>query len=279
MTDSVWEYCQVDSDQILASGLSALLASSPVTHNETKSVGAGVYLFSIAGKHYYIGEGIDVYSRLKSQLNPRTSTFYKNYLKTDPDSALSIDAFELRVLPALLARKEMEEFGIVNLPTALNRFHSNKREKSNVENLNRTEWDRVQACSDLILSQGEAFVRSCESITWSLAKPCCDPGLYLVSDSNGDLLYIGESTNLRERHMTHGKRTYFSALRRNVGRSLLGYAYIPGTKKKFEPEHDSSVTDYIQACAYACIGVSFARRELEERLILKLRPPLNRKVL
>lgn len=81
------------------------------------------------------GEAKSLSKRLKQHSKEKTSTFYKNYLKLEKQKGnqkglLKISDFEVRKIKAEIGRKELEEFGIVNIPANLNKFQLGKRKNS-----------------------------------------------------------------------------------------------------------------------------------------------------
>ena len=101
----------------------------------------------------------------------------------------------------------------------------------------------------------------------------------IVKNKNGELIYIGESSNINERFKTHSGRTYFSALRRHIGTEILKFELqeIKGKKRYFSETEDRKVTEFLKTCKATLFPVAFGRYELEEYLIKKHRPLLNRK--
>lgn len=273
-----WDYCQRHSDHLLSSGLAALISSDYVMPLEVSEIGAGVYLMTLSGNPVYIGEAKNLRSRLKQQFTPKTSTFYKNYSQShDGSPPEPIAAFKLQILRTSIGRKELEEFGIVNLATPLNRFHRDKRRRVDMSDAAISDWDAVQSNSSYILNDGDSILHAQPTARWASSTPVEKPGMYLVYNPDETLIYIGESSNIQERHMTHSGRTYFSALRRNIGRDIFGFEYVPGKKKQFHPEHDAQVSSFLNSCLMSSMAIEFGRLELEEHLIQRLQPVLNRK--
>ncbi|VTQ01781.1 GIY-YIG nuclease family protein [Sphingobacterium daejeonense] len=103
----------------------------------------------------------------------------------------------------------------------------------------------------------------------------------MVKDAKGDLIYIGESSDIYGRYTTHGKTTYFSALRRHIGTEILGFELIEkngnGKKKYFDPSQDIQVNQFLNNCIALFYPIRIGRYEIEEHLIRKYRPLLNRK--
>lgn len=93
------------------------------------------------------------------------------------------------------------------------------------------------------------------------------------------MIYIGESSNINERHLTHSNRTYFSALRRHIATEILQFELKEKSgKKKFLNEiEEKAVTLYLKDCNAIFYNLNFGRCELEEYLIKKYKPLLNRK--
>jgi len=104
-------------------------------------------------------------------------------------------------------------------------------------------------------------------------------GLYLVKDKKDELIYIGESSNIYDRYCTHSGRTYFSALRRHIGTDVFRYNLIEinGKKRYFNEKEDIEITKYLKQCKAVFFPVYFGRYEIEEFMIKKHKPLLNRK--
>jgi predicted GIY-YIG superfamily endonuclease len=279
MPEINWNYCQSNSDLILACGISSLLSSTPIEAINELQNSYGNYLISYKGTHYYIGEGKDLAARIKQQYNEKYSTFYKSYLDSRKHyevGKIPILDFELKIIYTTIGRKEIEEFGMINLPTKLNKFERGKRRIIKIE-IEKNIWNDVQAEYEKLMIEGEKEFLKQYSTTWNNAFPKALPGVYMVVNSTDEIIYIGESSDISERYSTHSSTTYFSALRRHIGTELLGFNFIDAKKRKFNANEDSKVTDYLRACMYRSMAVSFGRFELEEYLIRKHKPLLNRK--
>ena len=196
-----WEYCQSNSEEILAEGIYHLRnydQSIPISTS-------GNYLILHSGKPYYIGEAEDISKRLKTQFSEKTSTFYKNYITYSSALSemepLSIDDFQVGCIETKIGRKEIEEFGIVNLPTILNRFQKGKRKKRQIAKTYET-WEGIQ-CNDLeLFKQGEELFMNQSPDAWNDANIPVSPGVYRVLDADQKLIYIGESSNINTRYIT-----------------------------------------------------------------------------
>ncbi|MBP6304256.1 MAG: GIY-YIG nuclease family protein, partial [Bacteroidia bacterium] len=240
------------------------------------------YLISHNKTNYYVGEGKELSKRLKQQFKPTTSTFYKNLLKLQKTNKaignISIDAFKVQVIVTDIGRKEIEEFGISNLPTLLNRFQLDKRKLHNVAHQDGL-WDNVQKAKTDILLQAEQEILQGKFSSWFDCNAESVAGLYIVRDKHDKLIYIGESSDICERHKTHSSRTYFSALRRHIGTELLNFELQErnGKKKYFEVSEDKKITEFLKSCKATFYPTHFGRYELEEFLIKKHSPLLNRK--
>jgi predicted GIY-YIG superfamily endonuclease len=282
MSKMTWDKIQNQSDEILSDGL-FLLKSIPVTaFSDVTEKGFGNYLISLDKKPFYIGEAKELSKRIKQQSKPTTSTFYKNYLKATKTNQLlkpvDIDSFKIQFITTNIGRKEIEEFGIVNLPTKLNSFQLDKRKKFEIKTHNGL-WLNVQNEFADILKQGETKLFKTTVQPWFNLTTISNAGLYLVKDKSDRLIYIGESSDVGERITTHSGRTYFSALRRHIGTEILGFQLKEINKKKryFSDSEDKKVTDFLRSCKVTVFAVNFGRYELEEYLIKKHRPLLNRK--
>jgi predicted GIY-YIG superfamily endonuclease len=282
MTIFSWEIIQKKSDEILSCGLNKLKTEPFCDVTNINERGFGNYLISLNKVPYYIGEGKELNKRLQQQFKPATSTFYKNFEKLNSTNKLvkpsSIDKFKIQYISTNIGRKEVEEFGIVNLPTKLNSFQLDKREKFGIAG-KKGLWNAVQENSVKLLEEGETRILKSTFTPWFDTKIISSAGLYIVKDKSDKLIYIGESSNIGERIKTHSGRTYFSALRRHIGTDILGFELqeIKGKKRYFNEKEDIKVTEFLKTCTVTLFPVAFGRYELEEYLIRKYRPLLNRK--
>lgn len=282
MSKLIWENIQKQSDEILSDGLFLLKSRPIVDFSDVTDKGFGNYLISLDKKPFYIGEAKELLTRIKQQSKPTTSTFYKNYQKAVKTNQLlkqiDIDKFKIQFISTKIGRKEIEEFGIVNLPTRLNSFQLDKRKKFEIKKQNGL-WEQVQNEFKDLLKQGENKLFKSIFYPWFSLTTISNAGLYLVRDKSDKLMYIGESSDVGERITTHSGRTYFSALRRHIGTEILGYELKEINKKKryFTDLEDKKVTDFLRTCKSTVFPVNFGRYELEEYLIKKHRPLLNRK--
>ncbi len=194
--------------------------------------------------------------------------------------------FETRLLISLIGRKELEEFGIVNLGTALNKFQKGKSALYSSSGQG-TEWNLIQERWAQIILQAAEVIMSYKPVPWKEIIPTRRPGIYLVWEYSGNLIYVGESTSLQERYMTHNSRTRFSALRRHIATEVLSFQLK--TKKELgitssdakraflTDSEERAVSDYLSECMATMQDVQFGRLELEEYIIKTCKPLLNRK--
>lgn len=277
-----WQFLQENSDKILSDALYKITKEQPRAYHEINYNGFGNYLISHKNENYYIGEGKDVSKRLIQQFKPATSTFYKNLIKLKNKNKhpidISIDEFKVQIIQSNIGRKEVEEFGIANLSTTLNRFQLGKRKQFNVVNQNGL-WERVQEAKSEILLQAENKILNNKFNNWFDCKIENLAGLYIVKNKLNELIYIGESSNIFERFTTHSSSTYFSALRRHIGTEFFGFdlQIRNGKRKYFEVHEDREVTEFLKSCKAIFYPVHIGRYETEEYLIKKHRPILNRK--
>jgi len=274
-----WGICQEISDYILLDGIYELKKSNICSSIDDVDSRPGNYFISHDGKSYYIGEAKNVNRRLKQQINQKSSTFYKNYLKMPyMDTLLEINDFYIQVLIHNIGRKEIEEFGIVNLRTILNKFQKGKR-KLISGNPNKGIWYEVQNNVDIILSEGETALFNVKPAKWYSADVAINAGIYYVENNIDGLIYIGESSNINKRYDTHSKDTYFSALRRHIGTDILGFELKEKNKRKryFSNSENKQINLYLDNCLLRTMKINFGRFELEEFLIRKHKPMLNKK--
>lgn len=254
------------------------MSQRAVEPNQATSAAAGNYLISLKDELVYVGEAKNLASRVRQQFVAKTSTFYKTYVKRADDPA-PISAFRVRSMATAVGRKEIEEFGMVNAGCSLNKFQRGKRNAVAAAAAS-TLWSEVQRQHASIIAQGEAAVLAAAFSPWVKASAKACAGLYVArAPTRSDILYIGESSNVQKRHKCHSGRTYFSALRRHVGTEVLGFVLKErnGKAKYLTDDEDGKVSAFINSCCVACVPVAFGRYELEEHLIRKHRPQLNRK--
>lgn len=270
--------CQCDSDFLLAEGLWQLRSQPAILSSEVPASQAGNYIISLHEQLVYIGEAKRLAMRVSQQFAAKTSTFYKSYLKANSAGA-SLSEFRVHCAETAIGRKELEEFGIVNMRCGLNRFQLGKRDRVCAAT-SSTAWKLVQAARDVILADGEAAALSRPFAYWPEGAPVPCAGLYVVrAPDDSGFLYIGESSDISARYKTHSGTTYFSALRRHVGTELLGFTLSVrnGKAKYFTADEDRAVTEFLSKCRIAWLPVRFGRFELEARLICKYQPRLNHK--
>jgi len=284
MTANEWKYCQDNSDLILISGLTELKKSKRKNFESDFENGYGNYLISDKKNLWnYTGEAKSLSKRLKQHSREKTSTFFKNYSKSEKQNGnskklLNISDFEIRTINTGIGRKELEEFGIVNIPTNLNKFQLGKRNLFK-EKANGKLWLEIQSNKSQIIEQGEKELKKAKVYNWFSAQIKSSAGLYWVEHKTKGLIYIGESSDINKRYETHSGRTYFSALRRNLGETILGFKLqtINGRKRYFSDIEDRKITEFLKNCSIKTLPISFGRFELEEYLIRKNSSRLNRK--
>ena len=271
-----WTEIQSDALRLLSGGLHALQSVPPGPASlALSSKLTGNYLIYEPGpRPVYAGEALIIGRRLRQQFAEKSS-FYKNYCRAAPvHERLPIHQFSVGYMGVTLGRKELEEFAMANL-TLLNTFRS-KKAASLATDIIRVEgaWEALQMRREEVLKDGERHILQGEKLPWSSIAAPKSAGIYFVYYDE-ELIYIGESSDLSERHRTHSKQTYFSALRRHIGTELLGLQFI--AKKRFSDEGDLAVTALLQGCFACFCPVALGRMELEEHLIAQHRPLLNRK--
>ena len=272
-----WNFTQKNSDEILMDGIFNLKKQPFQKFHEVKKSNAGNYLISNKKTHFYIGEGKNLEKRLKQQSKETTSTFYKNYKKIIRQSSLDISEFEVQTINTNIGRKEIEEFGIVNLKTILNKFQLEKRSSFKIQK--NGFWNEVQENKEQIFLDAEKEIFKHKFSFWFDCDVKIVSGLYIVKNKKDELIYIGESSNIKERFVTHSSRTYFSALRRHIGTELLDFQLIEisGRKRLFTDKQDMEITKFLKNCNALFFPIFFGRYEIEEFLIKKHKPLLNRK--
>lgn len=292
LQENIWKYCQENSDAILASGVNTLLQLDKRSLYDTLPTYQGNYLISYLDVPYYIGEAKNVEKRIKQQRKNNTSTFYKNYLEKNKEKnnedLIDIHEFDIQVIKTNIGRKEFEEFCIVNLHSTLNKFQLDKRTIFDGQILEEL-WNPIQEDHVDILEQADECLSGQQLFKWYDAQINSGPGVYYVKHKRDGLIYIGESSSIRERYRTHSGDTRFSAFRRHIGTDILGFKLK--TKKELNlstnankdkrmhlaQAEDKKIDEYLKECIIKTQAVSFGRYEFEEYLIEKYKPFLNRK--
>lgn len=287
-SENSWKYCQNHSNEILAEGMELLKKSIKLNGSSDFPNCPGNYLISFDKKPYYIGEARSINKRMKQQFNMKQSTFYKNYLRNNlaNNEKVDIDAFDVQIINSFIGTKEMEEFGIVNLPTKLNKFQLGKRDIFHGKAIIGT-WGWIQNNTGYIFEQADDAFQKKVSDSWYDAEVLRGPGIYYVVSKDYGLIYIGESSNIFDRYKTHSQDTRFSALRRHIAKEILGFKLKSkkelglktkesGKKKmSLSKEEDQEVNEFLEGCQLKTEIVTFGRYEFEDYLIKKYKPILN----
>ena len=180
--DNLWEWCQNKSDMLLSYGLKQLNASKVFPWGSGYVDGPGVYLFIEGSKKLYIGESLSIPKRLKQHCEGGVrSTFLKNYAEEIHGSkemwaiqdtlAHSKENVQLQSLWVDIARKELEEFGMVNFPTVLNKFHKGKRDRYRTDSQDDDLWDNIQNQAIDIIKEGAKIVKDLSPKPWINGNP------------------------------------------------------------------------------------------------------------
>jgi predicted GIY-YIG superfamily endonuclease len=275
-----WDYVQGNSNKILSDGIYQLLKAANMQLTEVTYKGYGNYLIFYKAQPLYIGEAKSIKARLKQHASLKSSTFYKNYrdIPTQLPANLEITDFHYHYLQTDIGRKEMEEFGIVNIPTLLNKFQKGKRTQYPVQS-HKNLWQHIQTNKENFVQSGELALNNIQTTDWNSAEPPQLAGLYWIEHATNGLIYIGESSDISERFNSHSTRTYISAFRRNLGTTLLDFKLKTkkGRKRYFSKQEENELNRFIEQCFVRFMPIQFGRYELEEYLINKYQPLLNRK--
>ena len=233
----------------------------------------------------YVGQAADVQKRLGTHLSLGKKGLPRRFAeKGGLDGTIDAQAIarhlrsepRVRLLETRFGRKELEEFLMVTPGARLNLAHRKRYQKHKIADLPSPKaWIGCQRTAVGILSISR---QHCEDLTrseWENAQPPSAAGIYLVW-RHGELVYLGQSHNLKERYDTHSTRTRFSALRRSIGTVRLSHTFVPGKKWHFIETADEDVNQFLRSCKYACLPIALGRLEIEELLISKMTPQLNK---
>ena len=265
-----WDFVQEHANRILAEGVYHLRQRDANRAELIAVEEPGNYLISLNGRPRYIGEGINVSKRLKTQFHVKRSTFYTTYFKRHSEAPSDLEEFRVQAMVTAFGRKEIEDFGITNIPTDLNKFQKNKRPKI-APAYTDDMWRLAQEVREDLLDQGAERYFQQPRVPWFEAMPPDVSGLYgLWAVGDPVPLYIGESSELANRYKSHSTNTYISALRRHVGTELLGFTLKEKYGKKnraFTDVEDNTLNEYLSSCEYSWLPVGLGRYEVESFLI------------
>jgi predicted GIY-YIG superfamily endonuclease len=278
---SDWKFIQQNYISILSQIILKLLRSEFVEKNFPKT--SGIYLIYKNNSPDYIGESNNIDKRIKQHKKEK----YKD------DDFIKIKIFETKI-----GRKEIEAFGIVNIPFIKNengklifdekniQTLKNKNKKSDYNKINilkyanKIDIGKILKNWENLLSEGEKIF---EKVIENLEKPKKKTkGIYSYKEEE-EIIYVGETSNILERSETHSKQTTFSALRRSIGKSEFEFKLKEEEnengdvkkKKNFSKEENGKITEYLKKCSFKFLEVNFGRVELEELLIKKNQPKFN----
>ena len=260
-----WQWCQMHARLLLTSGLQYLIEQPVKRQDELENI-PGVYLISDAyDRCVYIGQALDVRKRVQSH--------------SKPDSKISKHFAGVRQLKVTFGRLELEEFAITSLQPRLNSSRRNRKASlpGDDRRMSSPTWLICQKHAFGIIDQGMKHALDVPGQPWNNKTTTTRSGVYILRDSDYDTCYVGETHNIAERLRSHQNDTYFSALRRNTGRSFLGLHFAVGSRRRFSPGDDERVDSYLATCSLATVPVSIGRGELESHLISYLNPLLNRR--
>ena len=260
-----WQWCQRHAIQTLVSGSQCLLHRPLRDLSELESV-PGIYLAHDASDRcIYVGQSSNIKRRVHSHIKS--------------NSEISRHLRSVRELKVTFGRLELEQLLISSLQPRLNSGRRKKIARLMPANTmqSKTLWGNSQESHLLLIEQGVSQALDISGESWFNTALPTTPGVYILRDPDGNVLYIGETHDIAERFGSHRNDTYFSALRRNAGRVALGLKFAPGSRRHFSPKDDQRVTAYLARCNLAIIPVSIGRGELESGLIRHLNPLLNRR--
>jgi len=214
-----WRAVQAKSDSLLSEGIFRLLQAPAASPASVREAWPGNYLISRDSNPLYIGEASSLAARIKVQFDEKRSTFYKNYLKINLECGVEITEFQLRIVETRIGRKEIEDFGIVNLGTSLNRFQLGKRQPAAMA-AGCANWDALQDRAAELIPAGADLCLEQSFQPWRSGRTDATAGIYLIKDPDGRIIYVGESSDIFVRYQTSSsgiKRTAARPISRQCG--------------------------------------------------------------
>lgn len=117
---------------------------------------------------------------------------------------------------------------------------------------------------DKLISQSGIRIQS--TANWKSEIPN-SPGVYIFSDNRGNIVYVGESGNLRKR-MNDILDTRHHSLRRSIGKTFFSKKldYEEATTSKKFPDHIEALVDkhINKKLTLKYLPIALGRKELEE---------------
>lgn len=266
-----WKELQDNHHIVLHGGVITLLNSPNVQKPKETSTQVGNYLIYNQEQLLYVGQGINIKTRL--------STHWKN-----KDFAIHGENLSFKEMPNAIGRKEFEEYVMCNLKPEYNKSHKGRifSLSEDTEEAAVLLWQQSQTLAEKLLNEGLIETIEASETKWQGNN---QQGVYLVR-RNKELIYVGETHNFNERIGSHHGRTRMSALRRSIGRIIFGFDLKTqaelgnliskdAAKKYFTEEEDGFVNQFISECEFTVYPVSIGRLELEATLIQRFSPFLN----
>lgn len=268
-----WQELQNNHHVVLRGSLLDSLNCPNLRHVKEASTQAGNYLIYNQKQLLYVGQGLNIQKRLSSHFKNSKYTVYGNNLL-------------FKEFPNQLGRKEFEEYVMFYLKTANNTSHKKRIFKvfEESEETALSMWKQSHSIKQKLLSEG--LIEAVEKVNnnWEDTE---QPGVYLVRRNN-ELIYVGETLSLNQRISSHHMRTRMSVLRRTIAKDIMGFnlktqAELGNLKSRdkkksfLTSKEDLLVNQFISECNFSIYRVLIGRIELEEMLIQRLSPMLNRK--
>ena len=116
---------------------------------------------------------------------------------------LGINDFTVQVIHTKIGRKELEEFGIVNLPAILNKAHKGARKRL-FGNPNEGIWGIVIENYKPLFEDGEQVLRNIKFNNWQRVIAYKSPAIYWIEHIDHGL--IGETYDMKKRFKNHSEK-------------------------------------------------------------------------
>ena len=129
---------------------------------------------------------------------------------------------------------------------------------------------------DLLLEAEQQIISSTplkfiKSNSWRIENVPNTPGIYALFENTSDLIYIGETGNLRKR-MSDLCRTVNHSFRKKLGAKRYGGVR---STKKFDDQVEGELDRFFDESLYAkFMSVNFGRLEIETYLVTKYQSQL-----
>ena len=272
-----WNKLQQQHIHYLSDALALLLEAELQPYTAIDSSKRGIYLLLVDQMPFYVGEANNLQSKIERQAAKVSEhKFDKSLSKNgfEDYTGFALDRLFIKTLEIDFACTEIVAAAMASMQLA----NPGKRDETlRVKPPKRTGLvDEVLKRKDKLLGQGASQLNNAKEEKFFQANPMHIAGVYQFW-LNNELVFIGESNDMRGRIRSHRKDTYFSALRRRIGQQVFGFELKEkkGKKRAFSKQEDKTIDDYLALVKVQSLPVNIGRHDLETYLVAQHQPKLN----